>query len=175
MKMLSVLAMTAALVTTGASAQGVYDRGGVRQQDSATSDRSDFRHSTKAKERSRGPRGSGSFASARDERSPSARAGSSAFDGGLERAHPDPRGRMRAQLPLRCAESKMARSSMGESEPVDLQGRVARNGAVRVSVAGWWSRGPWRRPPVANLRRRHVAVPGIGRTCAGTWVAERRA
>jgi hypothetical protein len=52
MKILSVLAMTAALVATGASAQGV-------------SGHSDLRHSTKAQERIAGSPGSSSFASAR--------------------------------------------------------------------------------------------------------------
>ena len=62
MKTLSVLAMTAALFATAASAQGVSERGGPRQV-SAAADRSDVRQPTKAKEQSGRPRGTGAFAS----------------------------------------------------------------------------------------------------------------
>jgi hypothetical protein len=173
MKMLGVLAMTAALIATGASAQGVYDRGGVRQQDSATSDRSDVRHSTKAKERSGGPRGSRSFASARDERLPSARAGSSAFDGDWSVLIQTRAGG--------CAPSYRygVRIQNGEvfnggSEPVELEGRVARNGSVRVTVAA----GGQEANGAGRLSRTSGGGTWQGQgsagTCAGTWVAERR-
>jgi hypothetical protein len=164
MKLLSVLAMTAALVTTGASAQGVYDHGSVRQQDT---DRSDVRHSTKTKERIAGPRGSGSFATA------PARTGSSAFDGDwsvliqtrVGQCTPSYRYGVRIQN---------GEVLNGGGEPVELEGHVARNGAVQVTVAaggqeahgaGRLSRttggGTWR-------------GQGSAGTCAGTWVAGRR-
>jgi hypothetical protein len=171
MKILGVLAMTAALVATGASAQGLYDRGGVRQQDSAISDRSDGRRPNK--ERIAGPRGSGSFASARDERSPSARAGSRAFDGDwsvliqtrVGNCTPSYRYGVRIQN---------GEVLNGGSEQVELEGHVARNGSVRVSVAAGGQ--------AANGAGRLSRTSGGGTwrgqgsagTCAGVWVAERR-
>jgi hypothetical protein len=162
MKLLSVLAMTAALVATGASAQGVYDRGGVPQQDSANSDRSDVRHSTKAKERIARPRGSSSYASA-----------SSAFDGDWSVLIQTRVGECTPtyRYGVRIQNGEVLN---GGGEPVEVEGHVARNGAVRVTVAaggqeahgaGRLSRttggGTWR-------------GQGSAGTCAGTWVAERR-
>jgi hypothetical protein len=173
MKMLSVLAMTAALVTTGASAQGVYDRGGVRPQDPATSDRSDVRRSTKAKERSGGPRGSGSFASARDERSPSAKAGSSAFDGDWSVLIQTRMGECTPsyRYGVRIQNGEVLN---GGSEQVELEGRVARNGAVRVIVAA----GGQEAHGAGRLSRTSGGGTWQGQgsagTCAGIWVAERR-
>jgi hypothetical protein len=63
----------------------------------------------------------------------------------------------------------------GGSEPVDLQGRVARNGAVRVSVAA----GGQEAHGAGRLSRTSGGGTWQGQgsagTCAGTWVAERRA
>jgi hypothetical protein len=161
MKLLSVLAMTAALVATGASAQGVYDRGGVRQQDSA-SDRSDVRHSTKAKERIARPRGGSSYASA-----------SSAFDGDWSVLIQTRVGQCTPTYRY-GVHIQNGEVLNGGGEPVELEGHVARNGAVQVTVAaggqeahgaGRLSRttggGTWR-------------GQGSAGTCAGTWVAERR-
>src|SRR6202035_6121768 len=73
-----MLAMTAALIATGASAQGASERGNLRQ-DSAVADRSDVRHPTKANEHIARQRGTSAFASVPAART---RGASSAFDGG---------------------------------------------------------------------------------------------
>jgi hypothetical protein len=158
MKILGVLAMTAALVATGASAQGVYDRGGVRQQHSANSDRLDVRHS-KAKER----RGSGSFASA-----------SSAFDGDWSVLIQTRVGQCTPtyRYGVRIQNGEVLN---GGSEPVELEGHVARNGAVRVTVAA----GGQEAHGAGRLSRTSGGGTWRGQgsagTCAGNWVAERRA
>jgi hypothetical protein len=161
MKLLGVLALTAALVASGASAQGVSDRGGVRQQDSANSDRSDVRHSN-AKERIAGPRGNSSFAST-----------SSAFDGHWSVLIQTRAGGCTPtyRYGVRIENGEVLN---GGSEPVELEGHVTRNGTVRVTVAaagqeahgaGRLSRttggGTWR-------------GQGSAGACAGSWVAERR-
>jgi hypothetical protein len=176
MKILSLLAMAAILVASEASAQGVSDHGSKQTQDSASADRSDIKHSTKAKERIARPRASGSYASAPDARSSAARtrAAASAFDGdwsvliqtqvgNCDRAY-----RYGVQI-------QNGEVLNGGAEPVALEGHVARNGAVRVSVAagGQEARG------VGRLSRTSGGGTWRGQgsagTCAGTWVAERRA
>jgi hypothetical protein len=171
MKSLSVLAMTAALVTTGASAQGVSDRGSVRQQDSTISDRSDVRHATKTKERIARPHGTRSFASVPAART---RGGSGAFDGNwsvliqtqvgaCDRAY-------RTGVQIQNGEVLNA-----GSEPIALRGHVAPSGAVRVSVAA----GDQEAHGAGRLSRTSGGGSWRGQgsrgTCAGTWVAERRA
>jgi hypothetical protein len=162
MKTFSVLAITAALIATGASAQGVSGRGGV-QQDSATADRSDVRHPTKAKEHIARPRGSGAFASAP----------ASAFDGSwsvliqtqvgdCERAY---------RYGVQIQNGQVLNAG---SEPVALQGRVTPNGAVRVSVAA----GNQEAHGAGRLSRTSGGGTWRGQgsrgSCTGTWVAERR-
>ena len=173
MKTLGVLAMTAALIATGASAQGVSDRDGVRQHDSAIADRSDVRHSTK--ERIAGPRGSSAYASAPAARSPSARtrAAASAFDGDWSVL-------IQTQVGA-CAPAYRygVQIQNGEvfnagGEQVALEGHVARNGAVQVSVAagGQEARGAGRLSRTSGGGT--WQGQGSAGTCAGTWVAERR-
>jgi hypothetical protein len=169
MNSLSVLAVTAALIATGASAQGIYDRGGVSQQDSATTDRSDATHSTKAKERIAQRRETGAFASV-----PAARTrGSSAFDGNWS---------VLIQTRVGACEPSFrygVRIENGEvlnagGEQVDLEGHVARNGAVRVSLAAG------DQAAYGTGRLSQTSGGGTWRgngsrgTCTGTWVAERR-
>src|ERR1700730_7292417 len=84
MSSLGVLAITATLIATGASAQGIYGGGGVSQPDAATIDRtSDTAHftriadSARVKDRAARSRGARSYASAPAERA----RGASAFDG----------------------------------------------------------------------------------------------
>ena len=162
MKLLGVLALTAALVATGASAQGASDPGGVRQQDSANSERSDLGHSSKAKERIAGPRGRNSFASA-----------SSAFDGDwsvlIQTRVGDCTPTYRYSVRIQNGEVLN-----GGSEQVELEGHVARNGTVRVTVAA----GGQEAHGAGRLSRTTGGGTWRGRgsagTCAGTWVAERR-
>jgi hypothetical protein len=172
MKTLGVLAMTAALIATGASAQGVSGRDGIRH-DSAISDRADVRHSTK--ERIAGPRGSSAYASAPAARSRSARTrpAASAFDGDWSVL-------IQTQVGA-CAPAYRygVQIQNGEvfnagGEQVALEGRVARNGAVQVSVAagGQEARGAGRLSRTSGGGT--WQGQGSAGTCAGTWVAERR-
>jgi hypothetical protein len=166
MKTLGVLAMTAALIATGASAQGVY--GGAQQRDFATTDRSDAGHSTRAKERTARPHGTGSFASI-----PGARGGSGAFDGDWSVLIQTRVGSCEPSFRygLRIQNGEVLNAG---GEQVALEGRVARNGAVRVSVAAG--------DQAANGAGRLSRTSGGGNwrghgsrgACAGTWVAERR-
>lgn len=167
MKTLSVLAITAALIATGASAQGVYDRGGIPPWESATADRSDTSHATKAKERSARPHGTSSYASA------PARGGASAFDGDwtvlIQTRAGDCEPSFRYGVRIQNGEVLNA-----GGEQVALEGRVARNGAVRVSVAA----GNQEASGAGRLSQTSGGGSWRGHgsrgTCAGTWVAERR-
>jgi hypothetical protein len=162
MKTLSVLAVTAALIATGAAAQGVSGRGGLRQ-DSAAADHSDVRHVAKPKEHVARPRGSSAFASAP----------ASAFDGSwsiviqtqvgdCDRAY---------RFGVEIQDGQVLNAG---NEPVTLEGRVAPNGTVRVSVAAGdqEAHGAGRLSPTSG----GGAWRGQGSrgACAGTWVAERR-
>jgi len=170
MKTLGVLAMTAALIATGASAQGVSERGSLRQ-DSAIPDRSDVRHPTRAKEHVARVRGTSSFASTSAAR---LRAAVSAFDGDWS---------VLIQTRVGACEPSFrygVRIQNGEvlnggSEAVALAGRVAPNGAVQVSVAA----GDQEAHGAGRLSRTTGGGTWQGQgsrgTCAGTWVAERRA
>jgi hypothetical protein len=174
MKTLGVLAMTAALITTGAFAQGISGRDRVRQQDSAISDRSDVRHSTKER-RITGPRGSSAYASAPAARSPSARtrAASSAFDGDwsvvIQTQVGDCERAYRYGVQIQDGEILNA-----GGVPVALEGHVARNGAIQVSVAA----GGQEAHGAGRLSRTSGGGTWQGQgsagACAGTWVAERR-
>jgi hypothetical protein len=168
MNSLSVLAMTAALIATGASAQGIYDRGGVPPWDSATTDRSDTAHSAKVKDRIARPRGTSSYASA-----PAARSGSSAFDGDwsvlIQTRVGDCEPSFRYGVQIQNGEVLNA-----GGEQVALEGHVARNGAVRVSVAAGdeaaYGAGRLSQTSGGGTWRGH----GSRGMCTGTWVAERR-
>jgi hypothetical protein len=162
MRILGVLAMTAALVAMGASAQGASERANAQQPDFA-------------KERIAGQRGSGAFASAPATRlpSPRSRAGSGAFDGNwsvvietqsgaCDRAY-----RYGVQI-------QNGEIFNGGGEPIALEGRVAPSGAVRVSVAagGQEARGAGRLSRTSGSG--NWRGQGARGACAGTWVAERR-
>jgi hypothetical protein len=170
MKSLSVLAMTAALVATGASAQGVSEHEGA-----AIAARSDVGYPTHAAKRSPRPRGSSSFASvpAAGDRSTRTRSASAAFDGDwsvliqtkvgdCDRAY-----RYGVQI-------QNGTILNGGGEAVSLEGHVARNGAVRVRVAA----GDQEADGAGRLSRSSGGGTWRGQGslggCAGTWVAERR-
>jgi hypothetical protein len=170
MKTLSVLAITAALFASGASAQGVYDRGGVPPRDSAAADRSDGAHTTKSKERIARPRGTSSYASVPETR---ARGESSAFDGDwsvlIQTRVGDCEPSFRYGVQIQNGEIFNA-----GGEQVALEGHVAKNGTVRVNVAAG--------DQAAFGAGRLTQTSGGGTwrgngsrgTCAGTWAAERR-
>jgi hypothetical protein len=170
MNTLGVFAMTAALIATGASAQGVYDRGGV-QRESATPDRSDAKHSTRVRERTARPRAANSYASAPVER---ARGGSSAFDGDwsvvIQTRVGDCEPSFRYGLRIENGEVLNAGGAQ-----IGLEGHVARNGAVRVSVAAGgqaaYGAGRLSQASGGGTWRGH----GSRGACSGIWVAERRA
>jgi hypothetical protein len=161
MKTLSVLAMTAILVATGAAAQNVSGSEG------ASATRADVRHPTQAKKPIAKPRGSNSFASA-----PRSRA-ANAFDGDwsvliqTRDGNCDPAYRYGVQI-------QNGEILNGGSAPVTVEGRVAPSGAVQVSV----SAGSQEAHGAGRLSR----TSGMGTwrgegsfgSCAGTWVAERR-
>jgi hypothetical protein len=150
MNTLGVLAMTAALIATGASAQGVYDRGGVPPWDSAVR-----------------PHGSGALASA-----PAARRGG-AFDGDWSVLIQTRVGGCEPSFRygLRIENGDVLNAG---GAPVSLEGHVARSGAVRVSVAAGdqaaYGAGRLSQRSGGGTWRGH----GSRGTCTGTWVAERR-
>jgi hypothetical protein len=180
MSSLGVLAITATLIAAGASAQGmsaqgIYDRGGVSRQDAATIDRaSDTAHSikiadsSKIKERARS-RGASSYASAPAERA----RGASAFDGDwsvlIQTRVGDCAPSFRYGLRIENGEVLNAGGAQ-----VDVDGRVARSGAVRVSVAA----GDQAAYGAGRLSQTAGGGTWRGRgssgACSGTWVAERR-
>ena len=174
MKSLSVLALTAALiaagVATGAAAQGISDRDGARQQDSATNSR----HLSAAEKRTARSRGSRAFASAPAERLRPERArSSSAFDGDwsvliqTRAGNCDPAYRYGVQI-------QNGEILNGGGEAVTLEGHVAPSGVVQVSVAA----GGQEAHGAGRLSRTTGSGSWQGQgsagTCAGTWVAERR-
>ncbi len=173
MKSLSVLALTAALIATGAAAQGISDRDGARQPDSATA-ASYTRHPTAAEKRTERSRGNRSFASARATRLGSERArASSAFDGDwsvliqTRAGNCDPAYRYGVQI-------QNGEILNGGGEAVTLEGHVAPSGVVQVSVAA----GGQEAHGAGRLSRTSGSGSWQGQgsagTCAGTWVAERR-
>ncbi len=176
MKILSVLAMTAALVATGASAQGFgSDSGTARQRDTVVPNRSDVRHPTKAQERVAGQRGSGSFATAPAARPPSERprAASTAFDGNwsvliLTESGPCDRA---YRYGVQISNGEVLNAG---GEPIALAGRVAPNGTVQVIVAAGdqEARGVGRLSQVSGGGT--WQGQGSRGACAGTWQAERR-
>ena len=173
MKSLSLLALTAALIATGAAAQGISDREGVRQPDPATA-ASYPRHETAAEKRIARSRGSRAFASVsaarlRAERARSARA----FDGDwsvliqTRAGGCDPAYRYGVQI-------QNGEILNGGAEAVTLEGHVAPSGAVEVRVAA----GGQEAHGAGRLSRTSGSGTWEGQgavgTCAGTWLAERR-
>jgi hypothetical protein len=169
MSSLGVLAITATLIATGASAQGIYDHSATIDRASDAAHSTKIAHPTKIKERTARPRGESSYASA-----PAARSrGSSAFDGDwsvlIQTRVGDCAPSFRYGLRIENGEVVNA-----GGEQVDVEGHVARNGAVRVSVAAG--------DQAANGAGRLSQTAGGGTwrgrgssgTCSGTWVAERR-
>jgi hypothetical protein len=171
MSSLGVLAITAALIATGASAQGIHERSDVSRQDGATTiDRaSDTVHSTKIKERGARNRGAGAYARAPAERA----RGSSAFDGDwsvlIQTRVGDCAPSFRYGLRIENGDVVNA-----GGEQVDIDGHVARSGAVRVSVAagGQAAYGAGRLSQTTGGGTWRGS--GSSGSCAGTWVAERR-
>jgi hypothetical protein len=161
MKTLSVLAMTAILVATGAAAQNVSG------SEVANAAHSNVGHPTQAKKRIAKPHGSGAFASV-----PGSRA-ANAFDGDwsvlirTQVGDCDPAYRYGVQI-------ENGEILNGGSAPVTLEGYVAPSGAVRVSV----SAGNQEAHGAGRLSRTSGGGTWRGEgslgTCAGTWVAQRR-
>jgi hypothetical protein len=166
MRTLSVLAMTAALFATAASAQGVSERGGPRQV-SAAADRSDVRHPIRATPRIERRRGASSYASVARARA------SSAFDGAwsvlIQTRAGDCEPSFRYGLQIQNGEVLNA-----GGEQVALEGHVAPNGVVRVSVAagGQEAQGTGRLSQASGGGT--WRGQGSRGACAGTWMAERR-
>jgi hypothetical protein len=166
MNTLSVLAVATALFATGASAQGVYDRGGVATRDSAATDRSDPGHSTRAKERIARPRGPSSYASV-------PRGGSSRFDGDWSVLIQTRVGGCEPSFRsgVRIENGEVLNAGGGQFA---LDGHVARTGAVRVRVAAGnqeaYGAGRLSQTSGGGTWRGHGSLG----TCAGNWVAERR-
>jgi hypothetical protein len=166
MKSLSVFVVTAALVATGAYAQGISDRDGARR-DSATAASSEARHSA-AERHAAQSRARRSFASVRGERARS----SSAFDGGwsvliqTRSGNCEPSFRYGMQI-------QNGQILNGGAEQVAVDGRVTPSGAVRVTVAA----GNQEAQGAGRLLRTSGdgtwRGQGSAGTCAGTWVAER--
>jgi hypothetical protein len=183
MKILGVVAMTAALVATQAFTQNAFAQSSgseterASQREHAVSHRSDARHHARAERHVEGRRGSGSFASTpeyRESRADRGRGGSSAFDGpwsvliltqsgACDRSY-------RYGVEIRNGEVLNAGGA-----PVDLAGRVAPNGAVRVTVAagGQEAHGAGRLSRTSGGGR--WEGHGSAGTCAGIWQAERHA
>jgi hypothetical protein len=166
MKSLSVF-VTAALVATGASAQGISDRDGARQ-DSAIAASSDTKHSATERRAARS-RERLSFASVRGERARS----SSAFDGDwsvliqTRSGNCEPSFRYGVQI-------QKGQILNGDAEQVAVDGRVTPSGVVRVTVAA----GNQEAQGAGRLLRTSGGGTWRGQgsagTCAGTWAAERR-
>jgi hypothetical protein len=171
---LGILAVTT-LVATAASAQAVgSERDSVAPQNSADRAGSNVRHPTKSTRSVAGPRGSGAYASA-PARSPSARAraATNAFDGDWSVVIVTQSGACDRAYRYGVQISNGDVLNAG-SESVSLDGHVAPNGAIQVSVAagGQEAYGTGRLSRVAG----HGTWRGMGSggSCAGTWEAERR-
>jgi hypothetical protein len=183
MKLVGVVAMTAALVATIASAQsasaqteqGVGSQIGITsQQDRAVPDRN-VRHPTKDKKRVAGRRAGGAFASVPVARSWSARLrpASTAFDGDWSVLILTQRGACDRAYRYGVQISNGEVLNAG-GEPIALEGHVARNGAIRVSVTA----GSQEAHGAGHLSRTSGGGSwqgeGSSGTCAGIWEAERR-
>jgi hypothetical protein len=170
MKILGVFALTAALVAIqavpqSASAQDNESKtAGASHREHAISDRSHARHQARTERDAAGRRGSRSFASAP----------SNAFDGAWSVLIMTRSGACepsyRYGVEIRSGEVLNAGGA-----PVDLEGHVAPNGAVRVTVAAGnqeaHGAGRLSRTSGGGTWQGH----GTAGTCAGTWQAERRA
>jgi hypothetical protein len=175
MKIIGVVAMTAALVATSASAQTIGSESARASQRAAperayaVSDRSDTRHPTRA--RRNVVRGGGSFAST--GAAGRSRAASNAFDGAWSVLLMARSGACDGTYRYGVQISNGEVLNAGGAQ-VDLQGRVAPNGVVRVSVAA----GNQEAHGAGRLSRTSGSGTwqgqGSGGTCAGTWQAERR-
>jgi hypothetical protein len=185
MKILGITAMSAALVATtlvaaafgaaSASAQAGGSATAEASQRETVTDRSEARNPTKSKRSIARLHGGGSFASAEaaGSRAARGRAAVSAFDGEWSVLILTRSGACDPSYRYGVAISNGEVVNAGGA-PVDLEGHVAPNGAVRVSVsagnqeahgAGRLSRtsggGTWRGSGSVGI-------------CAGTWEAERR-
>jgi hypothetical protein len=170
MKVLGVVALTAALVATQASTQGASAKNSESEKPSASqrehenSDRSYARHQARIERNAADRRGSRSFASAP----------SRAFDGEWSVLIMTRSGAcepaFRYGVAIRNGEVLNAGGA-----PVDLEGHVAPNGFVRVTVAagGQEAHGAGRlsRASGGGTWQGH----GSAGACAGIWEAERRA
>jgi len=171
MRILSVLAMTAALVATSAAAQSfAADNGTGRQRDAAVSHRSDARSAA----RFRGEAGKrGAYASVPARLPERARGGASAFDGSWSVLILTQSGACDRAYRYGVRISNGAVHNAG-GEAIALSGQVAPSGAVSVSVAAGdqSAQGAGRLTQTSGSGRwRGQGSLGI---CAGTWVAERR-
>jgi hypothetical protein len=169
MKILGVVALAAALLasqpfTQGASAKSSgSETAGASQREHVGSDRS-YAHQARTERNAAGRRGSRSFASV-----PSA-----AFDGEWSVLIMTRSGACnptyRYGVAIRNGEVLNAGGA-----PVDLEGHVARNGVVRVTIAA----GSQEAHGAGRLSRTSGGGTwqghGSAGTCAGTWEAERRA
>ncbi len=173
MKSLSVLAITAALVATGASAQGISDRNS-RDRDSAIAASPDTRPAAQAERRTARSRARRSFASDPAARLRAERVrSSSAFDGDwsvliqTRSGGCEPAFRYGVQI-------QNGRILNGGAEQVAVDGQVTPSGLVRVSV----SAGDQEAQGAGRLSRASGGGTWHGQgsvgSCAGTWVAERR-
>jgi hypothetical protein len=169
MKILGVVALTAALVATQAFTPGASakDNGtetaGTSQREHAVSERADARHQTRPERNAAGRRSSSAFASVP----------SGAFDGEwsvlitTRSGACDPA--YRYGVEIRNGEVLNAGGA-----PVSLEGHVARNGVVRVTIAA----GDQEAHGAGRLSRTSGGGTWQGQgsagTCAGTWEAERR-
>jgi hypothetical protein len=182
MKLLGVIALAAVFVAIQPSAQRASaqssgsETAGASQREHAASDRSETRHKTKAERNVAGRHGGGTFASAPAEESrlPRRRVSSSAFDGAwsvlIMTRSGACEGSYRYGVEIRNGEVLNAGGA-----PVDLEGHVAPNGAVRVTVAAGnqeaHGAGRLSRTTGGGTWQGH----GSAGTCAGVWQAERRA
>jgi hypothetical protein len=174
MKIVGVIALTAAIVATqaftqGASAKsGESETAGASEREHAGFDRSHARHEARTERSAAGRRGSRSFGSRSFASAPSG-----AFDGEwsvliMTRSGAcDPA--YRYGVEIRNGDVLNAGGA-----PVDLAGHVAPNGVVRVTVAAGnqeaHGAGRLSRTSGGGSWQGHGSVG----TCAGIWEAERR-
>jgi hypothetical protein len=164
MKMLSMLAFTAAFAATGALAQSAApDQGTVHRN---ASHHSTVRHPSQSRPRTEGR----AYARAPGERSERGRAG--AFDGPWSVLINTRSGACDPSLRYGIEISNGVVHNAGGA-PIALSGRVAPSGAVQVSV----SSGDQSAVGAGRLTRTSGSGTWRGQgsrgVCAGTWVAER--
>jgi hypothetical protein len=171
MKMLSVLAMSAALIATGAAAQSVASDSGTGRPGAAATHRSHVTHQSRVRE---GSRERGAYATVSPGRLPErARGGASAFDGSWSVLIITQSGACDRSYRYGVQISNGQVHNAG-GEPIALSGRVAPSGAVSVSVAagGQSASGAGRLTQTSGGGSwRGQGSQGF---CAGTWRAARR-